>query len=573
MTAPRLDTSPVATRKKSGPSNRAPWPVWVGLGLCALTVAYPVAMIFLQSVFPHLDDGLLEGPLTPYRELLRTPGIAEMWQTSLGCAALTTLTSWVLGVPAGWLLGRIRLRGKTLIRVSLLLPVMAPPYLLALAYVLVFQPRGLFDTFIFPLPEDLRKVFFSYWGVVIVMSLTNFGTVALLVEAALQGISTRFEDAARCLSMPPLAVFRRITLPLLVPALANSGVLTFVDTLSNFGVAAILGPRSDLLLLPAVIYDMLTTWPVDVPLAAALSSLLAITSIALVTIARFCVAAKVLTNGRLPVNHYASLNFWQHASVWIYFAGIFVASSLIPTFTIFLMSIVDDWNGVRPTFTFQHYVTLFGANSSGLEALATSLLLSTGAATACVVIGGIVAYALARYGGLAAHILDHLSVLPRVIPNLVIAVALILAWNASWLPFRIYGTPLILLLAYIAIYQAVGLRFADAAMQQLSIRLEQAAACLGMPRPMIIIRIVLPMLAPSLFVAWVTISIMCLRDWVASIMLLPPDMQTVGSYIFSQFEQGDFSLAMAMAFCAVVLSTVVLVAANMQFYRKASYNI
>lgn len=76
------------------------------------------------------------------------------------------------------------------------------------------------------------------------------------------------------------------------------------------------------------------------------------------------------------------------------------------------------------------------------------------------------------------------------------------------------------------------------------------------------------MLRPSLFVAWITIVIMCLRDWVASIMLLPPGIQTVGSFIFNQFEQGDFAQAMAMTFCTVVLSTLLLVAANLRFYRR-----
>jgi iron(III) transport system permease protein len=189
-------------------------------------------------------------------------------------------------------------------------------------------------------------------------------------------------------------------------------------------------------------------------------------------------------------------------------------------------------------------------------------------ATICVFIGGLVAYALARYRGWGASLLDHICLLPRIIPNLVIAVALILSWNAPWLPVRIYGTVGILILAYVAIYQAVALRFGDAAMQQLTPRFEQAAACLRAPRHAIIGRIVLPMMSPSLFVAWITIFIMVLRDWVASIMLLPPGIQTVGSFIYTQFEQGDFSKAMAMAVCTVVLSSGLLVAANMRFYRK-----
>lgn len=544
------------------------WPVWAGLFATVVTVGFPVAALFLESVFPAMGRNSLEGAFQPYREMLRTDGLGRMWADSLGCAALTTLFAWALGLPAGWLMARAKLPGKAILRVSLLLPVMSPPYLLALAYVLLLQKNGLADTFGGLVPEAIRHAFFGLSGVVFVMGLTSFGTVALLVEASLAGVSSRMEDAARCLGAPARDVFLRITLPLLVPALVNSGVLIFVDTLSNFGIAAILGPRSNLLLLPAVIYDLLTTWPSDVPLAAAISSVLAITAIVLVGVARFMIGARALTNGRVPVGRLIQLGRWQMTGITCFFGGLFLLSSLLPNAIVFLMSIVDRWQGGRPAFTDKHYAALFQWGSDGMQALSTSAGLSAVAATACAVLGGMVAYALSRYRGTAVAALDHLSMVPRVLPNLVMAVGLILAWNARWVPVPVYGTLGILLLAYVAIYQAVALRFADAGMQHLAPRLEQAATTLGASRATVLGRIVFPMLFPSLFVAWISIFVMCLRDWVVSIMLLPPGAQTVGSFIFSQFEQGDFAQAMAMSFSTVVLSTIILVAANFHFYRR-----
>ena len=210
----------------------------------------------------------------------------------------------------------------------MLLPMMSPPYLLALAYVLVFQANGLVDTFLFPVPEAIRSLFFSFWGVAFVMGLTNFGLVGLLVEAALRGVSIRMEDAARCLGAPGKAVFRRVTLPLLLPALLNAGALVFIDALSNFGVAAILGPRSDLLLLPAVIYELITTWPVDLPVAASISSLLALTSLIVVGFVRLVIAGRCFMNGRVAVERRLALSCWQGMGVWAFFGGLFFFSSL-----------------------------------------------------------------------------------------------------------------------------------------------------------------------------------------------------------------------------------------------------
>lgn len=547
------------------------WPVVIALVAVGVTVGFPIVMLFLQSVFPGIGKGDFGGALTPYRELSETMGLGRMWSNSLLCAALTTLFAWALGLPAGWLLARFRLPFKPLIRVSLLLPIMSPPYLLALAYVLVLQKQGMWDSFVGPLPLVVRDFFFGWGGVVFVMGLTSFGTVALLVEAALSGVSTRLDDAARCLGAPPWAIFRRVTLPLLIPALLNSGVLVFVDTLSNFGIAAILGPRSNLLLLPAVIYELLTTWPVQLPLAAAISAILAVTAMILVGFVRIVIGVRCAANasGKVASDRLHFPTRLQLSAVGVFFGGLFLLSSIVPNGAVFFMSLVDKWRDGAPTFTLSHYIEIFRWGSGGLQALGTSFTLSVAAATTCVSLGALIAYTLSRYRGRGVAALDHLSMMPRVLPNLVMAVALILAWNAGWMPLRVYGTLGIIFLAYVAIYQAVGLRFADAGMQHLALRLEQAGACLGAPRAAILGRIVLPILFPSMFAAWISIFVMCLRDWVASIMLLPPGAQTVGSFIFTQFEQGDFAQAMAMTVCTVMVSSVLLVATNLKFHSQA----
>ncbi len=450
-----------------GPRN-FPWPVWLGLAAGVATFGYPLLILLLVSVFPNLGGGSLEGFLEPYREMLQTPGLGDMWRNSLACATAATAASWILGLPAGWLMARTNLRGKGMLRISLLVPVMAPPYLLALAYVLLFQPNGLVDTFTFPIPEWMRSTFFSFWGVALVMTLTSFGAVALLVEAALHSISTRVEDAARCLGVPWWKLSLRITLPLLFPALLNAGILVFIDTLSNFGVAAVLGPRSNLPLLPSMIYELVTTWPVDLPLATALASLLAITAMVLLSLSRFFLASRAYHSERPPVGRLMRLGLGRQTLAWAFFIGLFLFSSILPNLAVLLMSVMESWRDGSPSFTLAHYAAILEPGSRGLEALSTSLVLSLSAATICVVVGGVTSYALARFRGPAVSALDHMSLLPRVVPNIVVAVALILAWNAAWVPLPVYGNVTILLIAYVAIYQAIALRFGDAAMQQVS---------------------------------------------------------------------------------------------------------
>ena len=564
-----MNSAPAATlRSKSTEGQRLPWPGVVGLCAVAVTIGYPLFVLLLQSLFPHMLEASARGFLGPYVQLWHLDRIADMWSNSVMCGLLATIGAWVFGVPAGWILARTDLWGKSIFRVSLLIPVMSPPYLLALAYVLMFQPKGMLTVWGIDLPEWVREGFFSFWGVVLVMALMSIGSVALLVEAALLGISTRMEDAARCLGCPTWRIFSRITLPLLLPALVNAGILVFIDAISNFGIAAILSPRAHVALLPQVIYEWLTSWPPNLAMGAAASTIMAVTAMSLVGLSRKLLALHTVNNGRLPLQRLMALGRGATVCAWIFFALIFLFSSLLPTGAVFFMSLVKRWEGGHPQFAWDNYLLICRHGSRGAEALSTSLLLSIGAATICVFIGAVVAYSLARYRGRLMVLLDQLSVLPRIVPNIVVAVAIILAWNVPWIPLPIYGTVNVLLLAYVALYQSTALRFGDAAMQQITPRLEQAAACLGLPHWRILWGIVFPMLGPSLLIAWITILIRCLRDWVASIMLLPPGVQTVGSFIFTQFEQGDFGQAMAMTVCTVVLSTALLAAANLRLYRK-----
>jgi len=537
-------------------------------GLCflLLTIGYPVSVLFLQSFFPDILGGSLGGFFSAYLRIFQTEGIPTMLWNSLLWGISTMAGAWILGIPCGYLLARTDLAGKRFARLMLLIPVMSPAYITALAYILVMQPGGFADILIGGLPFFLRSWFFSFWGVTFVMAVASFGAVALAVEAALRAISTRLEDAAASLGATWWQTFRVAVLPLLLPAILNSGILVFLDALSNFGVPAIMGPRANLPLLPAEIYHLITSWPIDLPLATALSVLLCIVAVALLSLSRILLRSVGQGRTRTPVVVLKRLEMKGQLFAWLWLTFVFIISSVIPVATVVATSFVGRWGVGQPEWTLENYSSIFQWGSEGMQALLTSAGLGVVTATVCVLVGGVAAYALARHRGALASFVDGLGVLPRVIPRIVTAVALIMAWNAPWVLLDIYNTLWILLLAYFALYQSDALRFGDSGMRQIGLNLEHAATCLGASKWQTLRRVVMPLLGPSLFAAWMTTFVVCMRDWVASIILLPPGVQTVGSFIFNQFDQGRITSAMAMAACTVLLSSAVLI--GLQLRRR-----
>ncbi|TVP75973.1 MAG: iron ABC transporter permease [Gemmatimonadales bacterium] len=522
-------------------------------------VGYPLAFLLLQSVFPELPAGRLDGFMDAWVRMGETPEIGRLIRNSLAWAGATTGVSWILGIPCGWLLARTDLPGKLWVRLSLLVPIMTPPYIAALSWILVMQAGGFGDLLTGGIPEPLRGFFFSFWGVTLVMALSSFGYVALAVEAALSELPRRFEDAAELLGSSWRRTFVRIVLPLLLPAILNSGLLVFLDALSNFGVPAVLGTRSNLPLLPAEIFFLVTSWPVDIALATSLSSLLCL--FALVSLYGSRWLGHVFGGGAVeagPVRVQRLSGMARRAS-WAFVGVLFVFSSGLPWAAMVLTSLARSWGEGWPALTLAHYGEIFTPGSRGLGAIWTSLWLSVTAATFCVVVGSWIAWVNVRSSGWLRQVLEGMATLPRVIPKIVMAVALILAWNAPWVALDIYNTAAMLLLAYVAIYITDSLNYANATLRGMGENLEHAAGILGAGRVTVYRRIVLPRLKPALVAAWITTFIVCMRELVASLMLLPPGTDTTATFIFNQFEQGDLSAAMAMATVTIGISTLVLV--------------
>lgn len=543
--------------KKTASSRQ--FPLFLCLLFLSVCTGYPLALLFLQSIFPDILGGKFDNFLDAYMRIAETADILQLLINSLAWAGATTVLSWIMGIPCGYFLARTKMPGKLLARLSLLVPIMTPPYIAALSYILIMQPGGFSDSFVGQMPDALREWFFSFWGVTLVMALSSFGYVALAVEAALRSIPSRLEDAAALLGASWKQIGWRILLPLLLPAVLNSGLLVFLEALSNFGVPAVLGTRANLPLLPAEIFFLVTSWPVDLALATSLSSILCLIALLSLYGSRALSAWFGSGSYRPSDSQIRSIGTIGCLLAWTLFGGLFILSAVMPYFAMILTSFAGEWRDGIPSLTLAHYLQVFSPDSAAFGALRTSLMLSIGAASICVVAGGYIAYVNVRSDGVLQKFLDGLALLPRVIPKIVMAVALILAWNAPWIPVNIYNTVWMLLLAYIIIYITDALNYANTNLRSMSVNLENAGAVLGASRFAIFFRIVLPQLKPGLLAAWLTTFIVCMRELVASILLLPPGVDTTATYIFNQFEQGDISMAMAMASVTILLSTLVLI--------------
>ncbi|MBX3354444.1 MAG: iron ABC transporter permease [Phycisphaeraceae bacterium] len=530
----------------------------VALLIMGVLVVYPALLLIALSILPDLPEGRLSGAFDAFLRIGTTPGIPKMLLNSLLWGVSVAAVAWVIGIPLGWILARCSMPGLWIIRALVLVPILTPPYVFALSCTIAMQPNGLIDRLIGTIPDWLRGLYFGFGGVTLVMALATFATVTMAVEAGIRAIPARLEDAAAMFGASRRVVAWRVTVPLLLPAILNSGLLVFLESVSNFGVPAILGPRANLPLLPSEIYHLATSWPIDFPLAIALSTLLMVTALLAVAVQQRILARSTLGSRPAPARPPQPLRWPGQLLAWACVAPVLLIGVIGPLAAMVLASLVGNWEKPSLGLTLANYSALLAPESSGRRAIITSLWLSTLAATITTALGAFTAWTVARHHGPAAQWLDRISVLPKVLPKMVMAVALILAWNAPWLPLDVYGTVWMLLVAYVVLYMSDSMRFADAGLRAIPANLERAAELAGATRLGSFVRITLPLLRRSLLAGWITAFVVCLRDLVASVLLLPPGTETIGSFIFNQFEQGRSGEALAMAVLATVVGGAVL---------------
>lgn len=210
------------TRRPGGRGSTAPpWPLAVPATVGVLFLLVPLVALVVQAPW---------GSLTT---ILADTQVLSALQLSLVTATLATVVSIVLGVPLAWLLARTTFPGVIVLRSLVTLPLVLPPVVGGVALLLAFGRRGLVGQWLdswfgITLP-------FTTAAVVIAEAFVAMPFLVVTVEGAFRSMDRGYEEAAATLGASRMTVFRRVTLPLILPSLVAGTVLCWARALGEFG--------------------------------------------------------------------------------------------------------------------------------------------------------------------------------------------------------------------------------------------------------------------------------------------------------------------------------------------------
>lgn len=524
-----------------------------GLILC------PLITVFAKAV---ITDGRLD--LYQAWKIIASAENVQTVCNSLLLGVCVVLCSTLIAAPTAYLLARTQLAKHSWLDILFMIPFMTPPYIASMGWILFMQKNGLFQQ-LFPRTGSWSEGFFCFGGLVLVMSLHVFPFLMTMLKNAMRNIPASLEESGAVFGAGFGMRLRKIFAPLLTGNYAIGALLVFVKTLSEYGTPYTLGRRIGFYVFTTDIHRYSTTAPIDFGRSASLSSILVCICMAMWllqnTITNRTSYRLVSGKGSRPArSHLPALG---QICAWLWVALVALVAIGVPYFSIIATSLIKlrGYGLAAGNFTLAHYQELL-TTPKALASIGRSLFLAASSATICSVIGTAVVVAVRRSKGFLGKTLEGISLLPEMLPGIVLVIGIMLFWNAVYQVIPLYNTIGIMVLAYVVLYLPYTVQYVTSAFTQINDSLLQAGSVFGGSPGYVFRRITLPMISRGVLAGWMMIFIIAFRELVTASLIAPPNTLVVSTYISREFEQGSVSLGMAMAVLCVLITTTALLVCN-----------
>jgi iron(III) transport system permease protein len=509
----------------------------------AALVLIPVGWLTVSSL---RDDASKAFTFAHYRQLVVDPAFLKPLLTTLWTSAAVAALCLATAAPMAYLVARTDLPGKRLLRTMVLASFVTPPFLGAFAWVLLGGPNAGFInqwyyamTGLKPFETESLINIFTAWGMVFVMALYTFPYVFTFVANSLDMIPSELEEASAIFGARPWRTALNVTLPLAMPALLAGLIIAFLQSMTLFGVPAILA-------LPAGVDTMTTKiwslfqFPPQLGLAAAASLPLLLVTAVLLRAQQAIMGRRgySIVGGKSTGMRRVKLGWWKVPALGL-FALVLGCSIVLPYAVLTRTAFVTNWSApLAGNLSLEHWRFVFVEFSQTRLAFINTFILGASAATAGTILVVTVGYLSVRRAVWGHRYLAFLATAPVAIPGIVLGVGLFLAYTHP--PLVLYGTLGIIFLAYLTKEMPVGYQQVSASLKAVHPELEEAGRIFGATRLRTLWQITAPLIRNGVLATWILIFIGAIRELSATILLFTVKTKTISVTMFDLRESNDW---------------------------------
>jgi iron(III) transport system permease protein len=535
------------------------FPVWLGAALLLVfLMLFPLGAIFRASLWD--DTGIT---LNRYFDVFTNEQFLKAIWNTLIISSWVGVIAVVIGALLAWLVTRTDLPWKKPIRALVMASFVTPPFLGAFAWTLLAGPNaGALNKLYRTVTGSEEALFniFTMPGLIFVMALYSFPYVFSMIANVCELISSDLEDAAEILGANKWRTAWTVTFPLAMPALIGGFILAFLHSLSLFGAPAILGLPAGLHTITTQIWALFQ-YPPRLDMAAAFSVPLLLATMALIAVQKRILGRKGFSTvgGKGGQKRLVQLG-WGRVPVLLLVLGILSLSVFLPYWILLKAALSKAW--ALPltwdNFTLRNFAFAFFEYGDTQRAIYNTFKLGILTATVGTLLATLIAYITNRNLFRGARYLTFFALAPLVIPGIVLAVGLFIAYTQP--PLILYGTIWILFVAFLTKEMPIGFSQAESTFKSIHPELEDASRIIGANRLISLRDVTAPLARSGLIAAWSFIFIGVIRELSAAILLFAPSSKVVSVVIFDLKEEGQVGVIAVLGTLLLVASFAVILA-------------
>jgi thiamine transport system permease protein len=530
----------------------------IPLAFLAVFYFFPLASIF------ELSFARSQSWWQPLIDVLANAGLLGVLGFTFWQAAISTLLTLAVGLPAAYLVARRRFPGKSLLRALSGIPFVMPTLVVAAAFDALLGPRGWLNLTAmqwFGLDNPPIAFVNTFGAILVAHVFYNLTIVLRLVGDFWARLSPRIEQAARSLGASPWQVFRQVTFPMILPALAAAALLVFIFDFTSFGVILVLGGPRFATLETEIYYQTVALF--NLPTAAALALVQLLCTLAL-TILYTRLSGRLsqpqdLRAPQVAAQPFASRRARLAAGGFLVLLALFFTAPLAGLALRSVTQVSAARDPAASGLTLDYYAAL-GEDPRGnvffatpTQAIRTSLLYAGATVTLALAIGLPAAWALARrQDALLSRLLDPILMLPLGTSAVTLGLGFLVALNAP--PLNLRASPLLIPLAHTLVALPFVVRSLTPALRSIRPRLRQAAAVLGAAPVQVLRHIDLPLVGRALLVSAVFAFAISIGEFGATALIARPEFPTIPVLIYRLLSQpGAITYGQAMALSTILM--------------------
>lgn len=500
-------------------------------------IVFPLASILKESF-------LYKGQFSThhYSEILRLSYNKEIIWNTLKLGITVSLISTIIGFIFAYASAYVKMKNKRILNAIAILPIISPPFLIGLSAILLFGRVGLITRGLLGMKN---AEIYGFHGLVLVQVLTFFPVAYLMLVGLLQQIDPSVEEAARDLGASRWQVFKTVTLPLMVPGIANSALLVFIQSVADFGNPMVIGGNYTTM---AVQIYMQGIGSLDMSGATAFAIILLLISVSAFLLQKYYVGTKSYVTVTGKVSRQRELiddpGIVRPLQVFVLFVSLFVGMMyiLVP-----IGSFIKLW-GVNYSLTLEHFKYVMNL---GIKPILDTTMLALVATPITGVLSMVIAFLIVRKKFFGRSYIDFTTMLSIAIPGTVVGLGYVISYNKP--PIVLTGTSIILIIAFIMRSMPVGIRSGIASLQQIDPSIEEAANVLGASSKKVFTSVTLPMIKPAFFSGLVYAFARSMTLVSTIIFLVSAKYSLLTVAIMSQIDQGKIGVASVYSTMLIII--------------------